>query len=135
MKYHRLHIETDGTVDNYNEISRLLCVQPTDFPKSKFNDNPFDTWTYTVDIADEEPYYDFINRFLDILEPKFSDLEKLGVTKDKIIFWLVYEYYAQCSISFDPHEMKRLGESGIALNIDCHARTDEEEKLSGLADL
>jgi len=130
MKYHRLHIDTDGTKDNYDAISKVLGIQlPDPIPVGKFDDNPFDLWTYEVNVPDEDPYYDFINKFLDIIEPKYTDLEKLGVTKDKIIFWLVYEYYAQCSMSFDPQEMKRLGESGIALNIDCYSRTEEEEKI------
>jgi hypothetical protein len=119
MKYHQLHIDTDGTADNYNEISILLGVQPTEFHKNKLNDNPFVTWTYTVNVGEEEPYYDFINKFLDILEPKFADLEKIGVTKDNILFWLLYEFDQQCGMEFHPQEMKRLGESGIHLNIDC----------------
>lgn len=127
MKYHRLHIDTDGTQNNYNEISKILGVQPTDFPRSKFDNNPFDMWTYAVDVADEDLYYDFINKFLEILEPKFVDLEKLGVTKDKITIWLLYEYYGQCAMEYHPKEMKRLGESGIALCIDCWQRAEETE--------
>jgi hypothetical protein len=128
MKYHKLDIHTDGTQDNYDKISTLLGVQPTPYRPSKFNYNPFDLWTYSVDVADDEPYFDFINKFLDILEPKFSDLEKLGVTKDKITFWLLYEYYNQCGMEYHPQEMKRLGENGIVLCIDCWARPDEKEE-------
>ena len=130
MKYHRIHIDTDGTQKNCIDISNLLGVQPTEFPRNKFNDNPFGIWTYTVDVADEAPYYDFINRFLDLLESKFAALEKIGVTKDKITFWLLYEYFEQCSMEYHPQEMKRLGESGIVLCIDCWSRTQEEEKCS-----
>lgn len=125
MKYHRLHIDTDGTIDNYNDISRLLGVQPTDFPKSKFNNNPFVTWTYAVNVGDEDKYYDFINKFLDILEPKFTELEKIGVTKDNITFWLLYEYDQQCGMEFHPQEMKRLGDSKIVLCIDCWQKRDD----------
>jgi hypothetical protein len=50
--------------------------------------------------TDTDPYFDFINSFLDLLEPKFADLEKLGVTKDKILFWLLYEYDQQCGWNF-----------------------------------
>ncbi|MCB9335891.1 MAG: hypothetical protein H6586_07065 [Flavobacteriales bacterium] len=127
MKYHRIHINTDGTQKNYNDISELLSVIPKDFPRSRLNDNPFDMWIYSVDVADEAPYFDFINNFLDLLEPKFADLEKIGVTKDKITFWLLYEYYEQCSMEYHPQEMKRLGESGIVLCIDCWTRKEEGE--------
>lgn len=129
MKYHRLYITTDGTQDNYNEISKILKIKPTEFPTEKDDDNPFDLWSYCVDIEDDDLYYDFINKFLDILEPKLLELNKIGVTKDKIIFWLIYEYYAQCSLSLDAQEMKRLGENGIALNIDCLMQK-EEDKIS-----
>jgi len=122
MNYYRLHITTDGTADNYNEISKVLGIQPTDFPKGKFNKNPFDLWTYCVDETDDGPYYDFINKFLDILDPKFADLEKLGVTRDKITFWRVYEYDQQCGMEYHPQEMKRLGESGIVMCIDCYQK-------------
>lgn len=76
-------------------------------------------WTYTVDTDDEEPYFDFINKFLDILEPKFNELNELGIDKSNITFWLLYEYDQQCGLEFHPQEMKRLGESGIVLCIDC----------------
>ncbi|MEH0154255.1 hypothetical protein V6R21_08920 [Limibacter armeniacum] len=127
MKYHRLQIYTNGSQDNYNAISKLLGVQPTEFPESKFDNNPFDIWIYSVDIADEDPYFDFINQFLDILEPKFSDLEKMEITRDNISFWLLYEYYEQCGMEYHPKEMKRLGESEIVLCIDCWQRNTEIE--------
>ena len=129
MKYHRININTDGTPENYHEISKTLGIEPAEFPASKFDDNPFDMWTYTVDLADEDPYFDFINKFLDILEPNFADLEKLGVTKDKITFWLLYEYDQQCSMEYHPQEMKRLGESGVVLCIDCWQTSDESTTI------
>lgn len=130
MKYHKLNIDTDGTEKNYNEISKLLGVNPTAYGPSKFNDNPFDLWTYIIEVADEDPYYGFINKFLDLIEPKFPDLEELGVTKDKIVFLLLYEYYGQCGMEYHPQEMKRLGENGIVLCIDCWQREDEAETKS-----
>ena len=44
----------------------------------------------------------------------------LGMYTDthKILFWMLYEYDQQCSMEFHSQEMKRLGESGIHLNID-----------------
>jgi len=79
-----------------------------------------------VDEDDEAPYFDFINVFLDALEPKIDELLKLGVTKDDITFWLLYEYDQQCGMEFHPQEMKRLGESGIVLCIDCWQTKDEK---------
>jgi len=120
MKYHRLYIDTNGTIEIYNQITKVLGVQPTTFPPNKWNPNPFLLWAYCVDVHEEASSFDFINVFLDILEPKFNALELLGITKENILFWLVYKYDKQCAMEFHPQEMKRLGESGIALNIDCH---------------
>jgi hypothetical protein len=126
MKIYRLHIDTDGTIENYNNITKLLGVEPTPIDnESKFR-KPFDLWTYEVEENDEDEYFDFINKFVDLLEPKFSDLENIGVTKDKILFWLLYKYDQQCAMEFHPDEMKRLGENGIHLNIDCWQLSQEE---------
>ncbi|WP_320052972.1 DUF4279 domain-containing protein [uncultured Acetobacteroides sp.] len=122
MKYHHLYIYIDDNIETYNKITDLLGVKPTKFEKyktSKEPDNKYDLWAYSVETEDEEPYFDFINKFLNILEPKFEDLKKLGVKKNDILFWLLYEYDQQCAMEFHPEEMKRLGESGIVLNIDC----------------
>jgi len=122
MKYHHLNIHIDGNIDTYNGITDLLGLKPTKFEKymtSKDTANKYDLWTYSVETDDEEPYFDFINKFLDILEPKFEELEKLGIKKNDILIWLLYEYDQQCSMEFHPEEMKRLGESGIVMNIDC----------------
>lgn len=119
MKYHRLYIDTDNQIDTYNQITELLGIQPTKFEQKKKLDDTIDLWTYTVDTDDEEPYFDFINKFLDILEPKFNELNELGIDKSNITFWLLYEYDQQCGLEFHPQEMKRLGESGIVLCIDC----------------
>ncbi len=119
MKYHHLNISTDGTIETYNKITRLLNLKPKEIDKEFKFGEPYSIWTYEVETRDEDDYFDFINKFLDILEPKFGDLEKIGVTKNDILFWLLYEYDQQCAMEFHPQEMKRLGVSGIHLNIDC----------------
>ncbi len=118
MKYYRLHIDTDGTLEMYNNITLLLGIEPMKVDLEN-DSNPFVLWTYSIDEGECDEYYDFINLFLDILEPKFIDLEKLGVTRDKILFWMLYEFDQQCGMEFHPQEMTRLGQNGIHLNIDC----------------
>lgn len=126
MKYHRLHIDTDGTFEKFDKISKLLRLEPMPVDKEIKFDEPYSLWTYEVITADEDEYFDFINKFLDILEPKFADLEILGVNRDDILFWIMYEYNQQCAMEFHPQEMKRLGESGIHLNIDCFQLKENE---------
>lgn len=120
MKYYRISISTHNSVETYYRITNLLNVQPMEDPSDNSNDR-YNIWTYSQEEneSDGEPYFDFINRFLDLLEPTFERLEKLGVKRSDISFWYLYEYQQQCGIEFHPQEMKRLGESGIVLCIDC----------------
>ena len=121
MKYYRISISTDRTVETYNRISDLLDVQPMEDTFDIGSNNHYSVWTYSKEENenDEGPYFDFINRFLDLLEPRFEQLEKLGIKRSDISFWYLYEYDQQCGMEFHPQEMKRLGESGITLCIDC----------------
>lgn len=117
MKYHRLHIDTDGTFESYNKITKILGLKPAQIDMECSFGQPYGLWTYEVDTEDE--YFDFINQFLDILEPKFVELKKIGVNKDDILFWLNYEFDQQCSLEFHPQDMMRLAKNDIHLNIDC----------------
>lgn len=119
MKYYQLLIDTDNNPDTYNSVTELLKLQPTENEKDKISKERFCTWMYMVIETDTDQSFDFIRNFLDILEPKFGELETLGITRDKILFWMLYEYDHQCGMEFHPQEMKRLGQSGIHLNIDC----------------
>jgi hypothetical protein len=120
MKYFQLFINFKRSIETYNTISEILKLKPTEDEPTKISSEIPDLWFYRVEENEEAPSYDFINRFLDIIEPNYTELSKLGVTKKDILFWLVYEYDQQCSMEFHPQQMLRLGESGIHLNIDCH---------------
>ncbi|WP_200974471.1 hypothetical protein [Echinicola sp. 20G] len=126
MKYYQLFIDTDNNAETYNRVTDILGLQPTKSEKNKTSEDRYSTWMYIVTETETDPYFDFINNFLDILEPKFANLEKLGVTRDKILFWKLYEYDQQCGMEFHPQEMVRLGQSGIHLNIDCWTNNTEE---------
>lgn len=121
MKYYRISISTDKTVETYNKITGLLAVKPMEDERDDGLDNQYSVWTHSREENDslDEPYFDFINEFLDLLEPRFQQLEELGVKRSDISFWYLYEYDQQCGMEFHPKEMKRLGESGITLCIDC----------------
>ena len=119
MRYHWLQISIKNDIDLFNKISDLLGVKPTKLERlGKFKDKN-DLWIYAVDTDDNAAYYDFINEFLNILEPNFSELAQLGIERNDITFWLLYEYDQQCGLEFHPQEMKRLGDSGIIFCIDC----------------
>jgi hypothetical protein len=126
MKYYQLFIDTDNNVNTFNSVTDLLGIKPTETEKDTASADRYSSWMYMVTESDTDPYFDFINFFLDILEPKFSELKKLGVTRDKILFWILYEYDQQCAMEFHPQEMARLGQSGIHLNIDCWQQSEDE---------
>ncbi|MFD2720777.1 hypothetical protein ACFST9_18795 [Hymenobacter monticola] len=119
MKYHHLSIFGDNTAETYQAITKILGVAPLEDEGRAFSKSEYSVWTYAVGTEDNQPYFDFINVFLDLLETKFDALEKLGIFRDNITFWLLYNYEHQCSLGFNAQELLRLGASGIALNIDC----------------
>jgi hypothetical protein len=73
-------------------------------------------------MSEEDEYIDFINIFLDLIEPNMTKLKELNISIEDILIWQLYEYEHQCALSFTPQEMKRLGDLGIHLNIDCWSK-------------
>lgn len=85
-----------------------------------------DIWCYEVIEKEEDNYFDFINNFLDLLDGKYQDLAKIGIQREDISIWMIYEFNGQCNMEFDPTRMKRLGINEIKLCISCYQ--EEEEK-------
>ncbi|GGH14687.1 hypothetical protein FAZ19_07245 [Sphingobacterium alkalisoli] len=79
----------------------------------------YKVWGYGLQHDDQDPPIDYINIFLDILEPNFDKLKKIGINRDDISIWRIYEYKEICSMEIAPQETKRLGDNGITLCIDC----------------
>lgn len=126
MKYYCLHINCSPNKVIYDKITEILGVAPKAFQPSKlFPVQTYDSWMYQIVEHDEEPTIDFINVFLDLIEPNLEKLKELGISKNDILIWLNYEYQHQCAMEFHPQEMKRLGEFGIHLNIDCWENQEE----------
>ncbi|NVO31693.1 hypothetical protein [Hymenobacter lapidiphilus] len=127
MKYHRIFIGYDEpSFDTFNAVSQLMGVEPEPWEKDWFSPEEPNSWSYLVFTDDDAPYFDFINVFLNLLEPKFAALLQLGITKDRISLTLAYLYKHQCALGFDAQEMLRLGASGIGLAIDCF---EEKENI------
>jgi hypothetical protein len=122
LKYYSLHIDFPDSQTTFDKVSNILEVDPLPHTPSKLfpSVNP-NAWQYLLqeNESKHEPCVDFINIFLDILEPKLHLLKEIGITSKNILFWLNYEFQEQCALSFPPQEMERLGKSGIHLNIDC----------------
>lgn len=74
MKYYKLLIDTDNNAETYYRVTELLGLQPTESENDKPSNDRYSTWMYMVTETQTATYFDFINNFLDILEPKFPDL-------------------------------------------------------------
>ena len=79
-----------------------------------------DQWEYELVIGENDDYIDFINYFLDILDGKYYQLEEIGIHRNNITIWMIYEYNNQCNMEFFPEDMKRLGSNGISFCISCY---------------
>ena len=109
MNWYRLQINCASNV--YDKLTKILNVEPLNPHKNSF-------WIYELEEKDNQNI-DFINIFLNILEPNFSKLEEINIKKEDITIWRIYKYESQCAMEFSPQEMKRLGDSGITFCIDC----------------
>jgi len=116
--YYKLQIAFDPSIQTFNKLTDILGVQPID-NLFNFPNNIPASWAYEVIDDKTDEYYDFINIFLDILETKYSELEKLNIKRSDISIWLLYEYDQQCNMEFDPQRLKRLGDNGISFCISC----------------
>ena len=56
---------------------------------------------------------------LSLLEGKYERLESIGISREDISIWVLYEYEGQCNMEYDPVSMKKIGENGIVLCISC----------------
>jgi hypothetical protein len=115
--YNQIRIHFNPSSEVFDSISKILVLEPKIEEIRSHAEHS--TWTYEIVTENEDPYYDFINNFLDLFENKYEALKKIGITRDCISFWLLYEYDQQCNLEFDPQRMKRLGEAGIVLCISC----------------
>ena len=119
MKYYDLIIDTDNSKNHYDMISDVLNVLPNLENTKSHNNDEFSIWTYRIQIDEHDDDSHTIDRLLDLIEPKMDELFQIGINKNEILIWLLYEYTHQCALGFSPNELLRLGQLGIALNIDC----------------
>lgn len=71
-----------------------------------------------IEGENDEPVF-FIDYFLNILSGKYEQLDKIGITREDISIWMLYEYDEQCNMEFTPDEMYKLGKEKISLCISC----------------
>ena len=103
-----LQISTD--TEQANKISQILEVE-SNYPQV--------AWGYRL-IVKDNVYTNFVDVFLGILEGKYDKLKEIGIEKEDISIWMIYEYNNQCNMEFSPSDMKKLGDSGITFCVSCY---------------
>lgn len=88
--------------------------------------NTSDGWQYALK---ETKCIDYITFFMDILEGKYNALNEIGITRDMISIWHLYEYDGKCNLKYFPELFKRLGKNGITLCVSCWGSDVSSEKV------
>ena len=84
-------------------------------------------WILEKIITEKEGYFPFVDFFLKILEGNYLKLEELGIQRENISVWMIYEYDSQCNMEFLPEQMYKLGKEGIVLCVSCYDIHDYNE--------
>lgn len=92
-----------------DEIAKVLNL--------KSNIEYIGAWSY--EILDNDNI-DFALEFTKILSGKLNELKSIGITKNDIRGWFIYDYEHQCNMEFTSRQLKLLGDNGIKLCISCY---------------
>jgi hypothetical protein len=92
------------------EVTRVLGRAPSD---------DVGHWNLVLKEGPEDVPTPFLDVFFEVLDGHIESLERMGVSRDDITVWLLYEYDEQCNLEFSAADMKRLGDAGISLCISC----------------
>ena len=102
--FYQLQITFIANGNTFNAISEITGLQPLEHDNSKVPD----TWKHEVVQSENDPYFDFINVFVNHLETNRAQLHELGIRNENVSLWLVYEYDGQCNMEFDPVRLSEL---------------------------
>jgi uncharacterized protein YegJ (DUF2314 family) len=109
MKYYyslRIEVEEDKT----KQVDQILGVS---------QNMPNLNWGLEIQTKKDDIAFDFINYFIGILKNNYEKLEDIGVKREDISIWMLYEYDQQCNMEFLPEQLFKIGEEKIALCISC----------------
>lgn len=109
---YKLQIEC-SSLEQLTKVSSILNIE-----HNKFSEN---IWSLEIIENENDPYFDFINHFLNLLDNKYDLLNNIGVARTDISIWLLYTYDSQCNLEFLPKDLSRIGSEEISLSISCWA--------------
>ena len=76
-------------------------------------------WIYEMVEEEADPYFDFVNEFLDLIEGKYEQLATLEIYPEDITVWALHQYSEQFNTEFEVEAMRRLAHNGIKLCLSC----------------
>lgn len=74
-------------------------------------------WMLEFTQSDNDPYFDYIDYFTNLIEVKFVEIKKLGISKKDISIWIVFEYFNQFNTEFSPRILNKLAQHNLTLCI------------------
>ena len=107
--FYSIRIECDQ--GDHSTIDTILGVSST-----KQFDNQ---WVYEVVEKQDDAPTNFIEAFIEILKGNFEQLEGIGISRERISIWMLYEYDSQCNFELLPKDLFLLGENKISLCVSC----------------
>lgn len=107
---HFFSLRIDAKPKQISKITNILGIEPN-YPQV--------AWGYKLNVKDNS-YTNFVEYFLGVLDGKYHKLQEIGITRDDISIWMIYEYEEQCNMEFTPSDMKKLGDNGITFCISCY---------------
>lgn len=105
----------------YKYILRVAGAAPAEVAKvlGRASSDDVGDWNLVLEERRDDPPTPFLDVFFGLLDGHFASLERIGVSRNDITVWLLYEYDEQCNLEFSAADMKRLGDAGISLCISC----------------
>lgn len=96
--------------DKIEQIDQILGVA---------QNMPYLNWGFEILVDRTDEAFDFIDYFIGILKNNYGKLEQIGVKREDISIWMLYEYDQQCNMEFSPDKLSKIGEEKITLCISC----------------
>lgn len=113
-------LEIDCTESDIKVLVQILNIEIDKNFNWKYKlDLEKNVFSYWVLEEEKDKYFDYINYFLDLLEKKYDNLNKIGINKSDITIWRYYKYFEQCNMEFEPNDMYRLWKNDISLCVSC----------------
>ena len=103
-------LEICGPQEKLAQINRIFGVN------ASIEDN---VWEYRIVINNKGEFTDPLGKFANMISSNLGELKEIGVNREDITIWKLYEYVDQCNMEFSPEQLSTIGSLGITFCISC----------------